>query len=138
MRRGFTLLELLLALTLVGLLLLLAVPKLRGLAAGAALRHEAARLVAALDAGRGLALRSGSVAKVTLGDSAYRIETDAGGSRWPGPAGSGVRLTGASGGPIVFGAAGLATGASNRTLVLTRDGESRQVVVSRLGRITRP
>ena len=137
MRRGFTLLELLLALALAGLLLLLAVPALRGLAAGVALRHESARLIAALDAGRGLALRTGGVAKVTLGDSAYRIETDASGLRWPGPIGSNVRIAGASG-PIVFGAAGLATGASNRTLTLTRDGESRQVVISRLGRITRP
>lgn len=137
MRRGFTLLELLLALALVGLLLLLAVPALRGLAAGAALRHESARLVAALDAGRGLALRSGGIAKVSLDDNDYRIETDASSLRWPGPIASGVRLTGASG-PIVFGGAGLATGASNRTLVLTRDGVSRQVVISRLGRITRP
>jgi prepilin-type N-terminal cleavage/methylation domain-containing protein len=140
MTRGVTLPELMLTLVLIGLLAALGLPRLGAVASAAALRHEATELVIALDAARLDAIRFGAVTHLTLSDSSYRLElaTDSGITlRWQhdGAGVRGVRLTG-GGAPIQFGAAGLALGVSNRTLVLTRHGVSRRVVISRLGRIT--
>ncbi len=140
MTRGVTLLELLLTMVLLGLLAGLGLPRLGAVASAAALRHEATELVVALDAARIEAIRFGGVTRLTLSDSSYRLELAVGGDttlRWQhdGPRVRGVQLSG-GGAPIQFGAAGLAVGVSNRTLVLTRRGVSRRVVISRLGRIT--
>ncbi|MEI2719749.1 MAG: GspH/FimT family pseudopilin [Gemmatimonadales bacterium] len=140
MTRGITLPELLLTLVLLGILAALGLPRLGAVAAAAALRHEATEIVVALDAARLDAIRFGAVTRLTLSDSSYRLELVAGSDttlQWQhdGAGMRGVRLTGA-GGPILFGAAGLALGVSNRTLTLTRGGTSRRVVISRLGRIT--
>lgn len=140
MSRGVTLPELLLALVVLGLLSLMALPRLAAVMSANALRHEATQLVAALDAARTTAVRVGAPSTLTLGDSSYVVAGGLPGDsvrtwRIAGPATRGVRLSGA-GAPIRFGAAGLAIGVANRTLTLTRAGSSRRVVVSRLGRIT--
>ena len=140
MSRGVTLLELLLALLLIGLLALIAIPRLAAVTAAAALRHEATLLVTVLDEARTTAIRLGTVATLTLTDSAYLIEaeipTDSlSRRRHPGPAMRGARLAG-GGAPMRFSPAGIAVGVANRTLTLSRNGVARQVVVSRLGRIT--
>lgn len=140
MTRGITLPELLLTMVLLGILAALGLPRLGAVAAAAALRHEATELVVALDAARLEAIRFGGVTRLTLSDSSYRLERVAGNDttlQWQhdGAGTRGVRLSG-GGGPILFGAAGLALGVSNRTLTLTRRGVSRRVVISRLGRIT--
>lgn len=140
MSRGVTLLELLLALVLLGLLALLAIPRLAAVTTAAALRHEATLLVTVLDEARTTAIRLGTVTTLTLTDSAYLVEaalpTDSL-MRWrrPGPAIRGVRLVG-GGAPMRFSPAGVAVGVANRTFTLSRSGIARQVVVSRLGRIT--
>lgn len=135
-----TLLELLLAITVLGLLVLVAVPGLAALHDGARVRAETLRLVAALDQARGAAIRFGSTVRVVLGDSSYQFTADPteGASeswRLPGSISSDVQLAGA-GAPILFGAAGLAVGVSNRTFTLTRGRITRRIVLSRLGRIT--
>lgn len=140
MSRGVTLLELLLALLLIGLLALIAIPRLAAVTTAAALRQEATILVAVLDEARTTAIRLGTVATLTLTDSAYLVEAAAPAdsiTRWrrPGPAVRGVRLAG-GGAPMRFSPAGIAVGVANRTLTLSRNGVARQVVVSRLGRIT--
>jgi len=140
MSRGVTLPELLLALVVVGLLSLIALPRLAAVTSATALRHEATQLVAALDAARTTAIRVGAPSTLSLSDSSYIVVGGLPGDsvrtwRIPGPATRGVQLSGA-GGPIRFGAAGLAIGVANRTLTLTRGGSSRRVVLSRLGRIT--
>ncbi|HQW66734.1 MAG TPA: GspH/FimT family pseudopilin [Gemmatimonadales bacterium] len=140
MSRGVTLPELLLALVVVGLLSLIALPKLAAVTSANALRHEATQLVAALDAARTAAIRVGAPSTLTLSDSSYTVIGGLPGDsvrawRIPGPGTRGVQLTGA-GGPIRFGASGLAIGVANRTLTLTRGSSSRRVVLSRLGRIT--
>ena len=134
-----TLPELLLAITLLGLLVLVTVPALATLHDGARVRAEALRLVAALDQARGAAIRFGSTVRVVLGDSSYQFTaspTEGAAESWclPGSASFDVQLTGA-GAPIFFGAAGLAVGVSNRTLTLTRGRVTRRIVLSRLGRI---
>ena len=138
MRRGFSLIELVLGLVLVGLLALMAVPRLAGLRDAATLRQETLRLVVVLDRARGTAVRFASNARLTLTDADYRIvvalpDTLIEVWRTPGPAAVGLAGVGA---PILFGPAGVAVGASNRTLVLTAGSSVRRIVLSRLGRIT--
>ena len=140
MRRGVTLTELLIGLILVGLLALLAVPRLAALHDGVRVREETVRLLAALDLARGAAVRLGSNTRLTLSDSGYLLNAapiDILTELWraPGPAANAVQLSGA-GAPILFGPSGVAVGASNRTLILTKGSVSRRIILSRLGRVS--
>jgi prepilin-type N-terminal cleavage/methylation domain-containing protein len=140
MRRGVTLVELLIVLVLTGMLALVAAPRLMALRDALALRDETVRLVAALDAARGAAIRLGGTVGLTLADTGYVVTALAAQPQFvawsaPGPQARGQQLAGA-GSTIAFGAAGLAVGAANRTLTLSRGSVSRRVVVSRLGRVS--
>lgn len=140
MRSGLVLIELLVVVVITGLLALIAAPRLFTAADAAAVRDEMLRVVAALDAGRGAAIRLGMVATLTLSDTSYLVTAAVGGDtvtawRRPGPRENGVALTG-TGQPLLFGPAGLAMGASNRTITVSRGSVERKVVVSRLGRVT--
>lgn len=139
-RTGTTLLELALVIVILGILAAIAVPRITLIADEAAVRHQAHRLVGALDAARGAGIRLGTPAGLTVGTARLTVAASVGGvptTVWdaPGPTDEGVSVSGA-GAPIMFGPAGLAVGASNRTIVLSRGAASRRVVISRLGRIT--
>lgn len=139
-RRGITLVELLLVLILLAILAGIAAPRVLGVLDRSTVHAETARVVSALDAARGTALRLGTVTRLTLADSGYRVDTRVAGEdvlawRATGPRQRGVRLTGV-GQPILFAPSGIAMGASNRTLLLSKGAVSHRVVVSRLGRLT--
>ena len=138
--RGLTLVELLLVLVLLATFTGIATPRVLGLLDTAAVRAETASVVSALDAARGAAIRLGAVARLTLADSGYQVDAVVAGeavAAWHagGPWQHGVRLSGA-GQPILFAPSGIAMGAANRTLVLSKGAVSQRVVVSRLGRLT--
>ncbi len=140
-RTGTTLLELALVIVILGILAAIAVPRITLVADEAAVRHQVHRLIGALDAARGAGIRLGTPAGLTVGIARLTVAASVGGvptTVWdvPGPADEGVSVSGAAGAPIMFGPAGLAIGASNRTIVLSRGAASRRVVISRLGRIT--
>lgn len=140
MRSGLVLIELMLVVVVSGLLALIAAPRMLAISDAAAVRDEAMRVIAALDAARGAAIRLGRGVTLSMSDSAYDVKAVVDGDTivaWHqgGPAARGVALTGA-GRPITFGPAGLATGAANRTIVIGKGDARRQVVVSRLGRIS--
>ncbi|HRP08784.1 MAG TPA: GspH/FimT family pseudopilin [Gemmatimonadales bacterium] len=133
--RGVTLIELLLVLGILGIMALMAAPRLGSLRNRAALRISLGVLLESLDAARGAAVRLGG--GITLAEESGHlvIRADTALLRsWPEPGRSGVNLSGLAT-PIRFGPAGLATGASNRTLRLSRGGDTLSVVLSRLGRI---
>jgi Tfp pilus assembly protein FimT len=130
--------ELALSLALLGLLLLIALPRVQGYSEAAALRLARADVLAALDAARGSAVRrSATVALERLaGGLVIRgtgVDTAA---IWhgPGPVVHGVSVTGLER-PIFFGSEGLATGVSNRTIRFQIGRSERRLVISRLGRI---
>ncbi len=135
MRRGYTLIETLLSLAVLGLLLGIALPGFRAAKDRLAVNDEAGRIAAAHRRARTTAiLMSRPVVLIIAADSIV-VEGDSV-ARWsaPGPASAGVALPG---GPrrLTFSPIGITTGLSNATLVLTRGSAIRTVVVSRLGRL---
>jgi prepilin-type N-terminal cleavage/methylation domain-containing protein len=140
MRSGFALLELLVGLVLAALIAAIATPQLVALSDAAAVRDEALRVVAALDAARGASVRLGVVATLALTDTSYSVAATVATDRvtaWqqPGPRYRGVTLGGA-GQPITFGPDGLSMGVANRTLTISKGSAVRRVVISKYGRLT--
>lgn len=139
MRRGITLLDLLLALTLLALVLTLGLVRVGPVRDAAHVRATTARLLGAIEAARGTGIRLGAGSALHLDSLRWEVriasppDTVVG---WAGPGHhhDGVTVTGV-GAPIHFGAAGIAVGVANRTLTLTRGTISRTIVLSRLGRV---
>jgi prepilin-type N-terminal cleavage/methylation domain-containing protein len=135
MRRGYTLIETVLSLAVLGLLLGIALPRFATVKDQLAVNDEAGRIAAAHRRARTTAiLLSRPVVLIIAADSLV-VEADSAG-RWsaPGPAAAGVTLAGPTR-RLTFSPVGITTGLSNATLLLTRGSASRTVVVSRLGRL---
>jgi Tfp pilus assembly protein FimT len=137
MRRGITLLELLLVLIVTGLLSAIVMPRFAIVADGLAVEAAARQLVGAHRRARMIAiLESRNVVLTIAADSLVIRLGSAGAQSWraSGPAAEGVALVG---GPkqIVFSPVGVTAGLSNASFQLSRGGASRSVVVSRLGRV---
>jgi prepilin-type N-terminal cleavage/methylation domain-containing protein len=136
MRRGVTLIELLLVLTVTGLLLGIVLPRFATLADGLAVEQEAQHLVGAHRRSRMTALLESREILLTIAPESLVIRLgSAGPESWraSGPAAVGVALAGGAK-QIVVSPVGITTGLSNATFQLTRGDAHRVVVVSRLGR----
>ena len=142
MRRGVSLLELVMTLALIGAMVTLAVPGAAYLADRLAVEHEVARL---LTAHRSAWLAASSrrhlaILRVTQDSLAIRTVRSAGAADtvlvWvgPGPGAAGVALASPAH-TTVFGPDGVAMGLSNARHILEKGGARREVVVSRLGRV---
>jgi prepilin-type N-terminal cleavage/methylation domain-containing protein len=137
MRQGFSLVELMLVLAVVGLLFGIALPQLSNvidrIEVGAAANH----LAAAHQRARMMAISRSQVLVLSV-DSARLAIYPRGQITvlWSeeGPAVTSVALAGPAR-QFIFSPEGLTLGLSNATLRLTRGSASRAVVVSRLGRI---
>lgn len=142
MRRGTTLIELLVVLVVVGLMAGIVVPGAASLADRMAVEHEAARLLVAYRSAWLTARVQHRLAllRVTADSLVIRTVSGAGAAdtvlTWlaTGPGLAGVTVTGAPH-TTVFAPNGMAMGFANTRYVLSKRGASRQVVVSRLGRV---
>jgi type II secretion system protein H len=142
MRRGVTLLELLVVLTIIGLMAGLVVPSAASMADRLTVEHEAARLLVAYRTAWLTARVQQRLAllRITPDSLAIRTVSSAGAAdtvlSWlaTGPNAAGVALRGAPH-TSVFGPDGIAMGFANATLELVRGQAVRKVVVSRLGRV---
>lgn len=137
--RGFTLLELLLALSLLLLLAGLAAASIGKAVAASAVRQSRADGLAAIHRARQTAIALGAPSSLTLEPEGWTIRAtiSSGDStliRMAGPDRHDVTVDGMNT-PLAFGAAGIATGFANRTIVFRRSGLALPVVISRLGRI---
>lgn len=135
-RRGVTLTELMLALTLLGVMLAAGIPRFANAIDGAQLRHARSELLGALDASRGAAIRLGAPVVVSGDHGLVRVATTDSATVWQrnlAPA-TPLRLAGLEA-PIRFGPAGITVGVANRTLRLAGRNDTVRVVISRLGRI---
>jgi prepilin-type N-terminal cleavage/methylation domain-containing protein len=142
MRRGFTLVEALFVVALIGLAAALAVPAAGRLAGRLALQREVTRIQLAYRQAWSLATsrRRLAILRITPDSIAIRTVARAGdpdtllAALAPGPRAGGVELQSPPH-TAVFGPDGIGMGATNTTHVLTREGMTRKLVVSRLGRI---
>jgi prepilin-type N-terminal cleavage/methylation domain-containing protein len=142
MRRGITLLELLIVLVIIGVVAAMAVPGAAALADRLAVEHEAARILVAYRSAW-LAARAQqrlALLRITADTLAIRTVSSAGAAdtnlAWlaAGPAVEGVALLSPPS-TAVFAPDGVAQGLTNARHVLQRGRASRSVVVSRLGRV---
>lgn len=137
MRRGSTLVEILLSLVILSLLLGIALPRFGAMRDQLAVGEEAGRIAAAHRRARITAiLQSRPVVLTISADSLTLAAEPDSGARWAeaGPAAHGVTLAGGAK-KITFSPVGITTGVSNATFRLSRGAASRTVVVSRLGRL---
>ncbi|HEY3933355.1 MAG TPA: GspH/FimT family pseudopilin [Gemmatimonadales bacterium] len=140
MRYGTTLIELLLAVVILAIIAGFGIPRLSAIGDAATVNGEIQRLVTALDAARGAAIRLDGVAILSVSDTAYVVRVVSGTDTvvaWQqsGASRNGSSLRGA-GAPVRFGPSGVAVGAANRTLIVAKGSAQRTVVVSRLGRLS--
>lgn len=139
MRRGITAIEVLVVLTLIGLTVLVVAPRIAGPLAAITADHEARRIAMAHSRARMMAIASGRVVLLRLAPDSLSILSVEGADTarlWAeaGPAAAGAELTGPSS-DIRFVPSGITFGLSNGTWTVTYRGETRRVVVSRLGRV---
>ena len=139
MRRGFFLPELLLVIVIIGLMLLIMVPRLDGPLARITVDAEVQRLARAHVQARMLAMVSSQIAVLHYRPDSLTIGLVQGGDTLPrwreaGPASRGVTLTGPAHSILVAPTA-MGLGVSNGTWTLTYRGVQRSVILSRLGRL---
>ena len=137
MRRGATLIELVLVLAIIGTLTAIAEPRVRGFNDSLAVDRAALEIVSAHRRARINAILQSRVVELTISASQLSIRPrGAAADTWrtPGPAAEGVALAG-PGHVIAFSPVGISIGLSNASFPLSRGAASRTVVVSRLGRV---
>jgi prepilin-type N-terminal cleavage/methylation domain-containing protein len=141
MRRGLSLPELLLVLTIIGTLLGIALPRLGAWLDWSAVNGAAGEATMAIAVARQKAIAWSIRTQLVISADALTIDTlgPSGWSRWrdfPGPAARDVALD-VSNPRIVFGPNGIGWGASNTRIVLRRGSRSETITVSRVGRVKR-
>lgn len=137
--RGFTLLELLIVVTIIGLLTGVAVPRTRRLLDGIAARGAAVDATNMLELARHVAMARGERVSVDIDSAPARLTMRAGTDTIRvrnENAVHGVRFA-VTRSPIVYSQLGMGFGVSNLTLVVTRGQAAETVTVSRLGRVRR-
>lgn len=136
-RTGFTLLELVLVLAIVGVLSALAIPRAGALLDGIGVRGAAAEAEALFSVARHAALSRGARVSVDLDAATGRLVVRAGSDTLR------VRDLGAAHGVAMtstrssasYSPGGLGYGASNLSIVFTRGAAAESVYLSRLGRV---
>ena len=141
MRRGYTLLELVVVLALVGLLTTFAVARFAPLLDWIAADGAARDVTTALAVTRTAAVLRGGRARLRIAADSLRIDREGPAGwepyvRWAGPAAAGVSLT-VSNPEIIFSPLGIAWGLSNTRVVLRRGSQIETITTSRLGRVRR-
>jgi prepilin-type N-terminal cleavage/methylation domain-containing protein len=137
MRRGATLLELVLVLVIIGTLTAIAYPRVRGFTDGLAVNRAAVEIASAHRRARMSAILQSRILELTVSAGALSIRPrGATVDTWraPGPVLAGVLLAGPAR-VITFSPVGISIGVSNASFRLSRGAVSRTVVVSRLGRL---
>jgi prepilin-type N-terminal cleavage/methylation domain-containing protein len=139
MRKGTTLIELLVALAIVGILAAIALPSGAALLGGVLTDRAAHQLMAAHRVARFTAIMRGRLTRLEITPDSLVVRLAGGPDnsvvwRAAGPAADGVELTGPAY-ALVFTPVGLPYGLGNGTYTFTRGSARCSVVISRLGRL---
>lgn len=139
MRHGVSVTEVLIVVVLIGLMTMIAAPRLDRAMAGIVVDAEAHRIASAHMRARMMAITGSRVMLLGIAPESLWISEVAGtdtSRAWtgPGPAAAGAALSGPSH-PLRFTPLGITFGVANGTWRVTYRGASRDVVVSRLGRV---
>ncbi|MEP6688342.1 MAG: GspH/FimT family pseudopilin [Gemmatimonadales bacterium] len=137
MKRGATLVELVLTLVIIGTLATIALPRARGFTDSLVVQQAAVEIASAHRRARISAILQSRIIELTVSSGALSLRPrGASVDIWsaPGPAASGVVLAGPPQ-VIIFSPVGISMGVSNATFRLSRGAATRAVVVSRLGRL---
>lgn len=136
-RRGATLVELVISLTVLGVLTSIAVPRASAVVDRVSVRGATQDVVLAMAAARAAAARRGAYASFIADPRTGRLRVVSGGEtlleRDEGRT-RGVRLE-ATRESVTFAPGGLGWGAANTTVVVSRGARSDTIVMSRLGRV---
>jgi type IV fimbrial biogenesis protein FimT len=137
LRRGASLAELLITLSILGVLTSVAVPRASQLADRVSVRGAAQDVVVTLAAARAAAVRRGAYASFVADPRTGQLRVVSGGEvllvRYLAQA-RGVKIE-ASRESVTFAPGGLGWGAANTTVIVSRGTRSDTVVMSRLGRV---
>lgn len=139
MTRGATLLELLVALSIVGLVLGIAAPRFSEPLDTLAVEHAAGEIAGAHARARVAAVVESRITVLHIGPDSLTMESlepDGPVRRWsmPGPDRFAVFMAGAAR-TLTFSPTGITMGFSNASWTLTKGSATRRVVISRLGRV---
>lgn len=141
MRRGFSLAELAVTVVILGLVTMLALPRLNGVLDWVALDAAARDVTGALAVARYAAVMQASRSRVVIADDSLRIDRweQAGWTpfaRWAGPAHRAVTIE-VTNPEVIFGPTGMGWGPSNTSVMLRRGARTALITVSRVGRVKR-
>src|SRR5688572_6372925 len=141
MRRGFSVAELAVTITIAGLVTALTLPHLRGLADWIAVDTATREVTTALATARHAAVLRATRSRLVIAVDSLRVDRWGATAwepliRWGGPEDHGVDLA-VSNPEVIFGPTGIAWGVSNTKVVLRRGSRSATVTVSRVGRVKR-
>ncbi|MEP6571072.1 MAG: GspH/FimT family pseudopilin [Gemmatimonadota bacterium] len=139
MRKGFVLIELLIAIAAIGILLLAVLPVLNAARDRLAVEEAARQIASAHNRARMMAVTESRPALLLIRPDSLILSVIDGVDtlpRWSaaGAGGIGVTLSGPVR-PLVFSPLGITLGLSNATFLLGRGVASRQVIISRYGRV---
>lgn len=141
MHRGFSLVEVALTLSVLGLVTVVTLPRFRGVVDWIVADSAARQVTTALAVARHAAVMRSTKTRVQIAADSLRIDRweDAGWvsfARWAGPAHEAVELQ-VSNPEVVFGPTGIGWGASNTSVTLRRGSRTERLTVSRVGRVKR-
>ena len=141
MQRGYSLVELVIVLIVIGLLTALAFPGWTTLLDRIAVERAATEVTTALAIARNAAVLRATRTRLTVLADSLRVDEWEDRSwrpfwRCAGPASNAVSLQ-VSNGTIIFGAIGIGVGPSNTTVVLRRGTHAAKITMSRVGRVKR-
>ena len=141
MKRGYTLTELAVAMSIVGLVTAVTLPQWSSLLDQISVERAASELTTALAVARNEAVVRAGRARLWIASDSLRIDAleDSGWAvvrRWPGPERHGVSLS-VSNPTVVFGPTGIGWGASNTKVLLRLGLHTATITTSRVGRVKR-